>query len=106
MALNPEMIKLISIIVIGLVIGIVGQVIILKRKKAKEKEEMEMMGNYNSSPSPTQTSSSENISEAEKTAKQYIEQYKNDYPRDSLKQALTGTGNSEADVEAWLNKYL
>jgi hypothetical protein len=49
--------------------------------------------------------SQESISQQEQNAKQYIETYKSQYPRDSIKIALMNTGLPESEVEEYLNKY-
>jgi len=69
-----------------------------RMQKIHEKEERMMMQNYGNK-------SSQGITPQEQAAKTYIESYKNQYPRSSIKTALVNNGNSETDVENWLNKY-
>ncbi|MCA9496991.1 MAG: hypothetical protein KC589_08645 [Nanoarchaeota archaeon] len=102
--INDEMIKLGAILGGGLLIMLIG-IAIQKRKKSKKlaEENTMMSGNSNSS-SPTPSSSG--LSPEEEKAKTYIEQYKKDYPRESLRSGLIGNGNSESDVDSWLDKYM
>lgn len=99
---NPELIKLLGIIGGGVIIGGIGQIIIIKNKKRKLKEEESMMSNYGSSSSSL---SSNEISPQEQVAKKYIEDYKTSYPKESIKTALINNGNSESDVNFWMDKY-
>lgn len=45
------------------------------------------------------------ISQTEENAKNYIENYKSQYSRDSIKTALMNNGIQESEVEKYLNKY-
>ena len=49
--------------------------------------------------------SQESISTNEGQAKNYIEQYKSQFSRESIKTGLTNTGMSEDEIEKYLNKY-
>lgn len=99
MEINTELLKLIGIVGTGAVVLVVGFIYTRKKEKAKQAA---MLGGgaslKDSSLSPTLTPN-------EEMAKNYIAQYKETYPRESLKMALVKNGNSEADVEVWLNKY-
>lgn len=99
---NPELIKLLTIIGGGIIVGGVGQVIIIKNKKRKLKEREEMMSNYGSYSS---SFSSNEISPQEQVARKYIEDYKSSYSKESIKAALINSGNSEEDVNLWIEKY-
>ena len=93
-----ELIKLFLILFGGFLVIVIG-FIVQKKQIAKKRAELDMMSqNY--------SSTSEEISEAEQVAKNYIETYKNQFPKDSIKEGLIQTGNNEADIESWLNKYL
>jgi len=98
MALTPDLIKLIAISGGGLIIGIVGQVIIIKKKKEKQN----LLNGY-SDESPSQ---SEDISQNEQTAKDYINQYKSQYSKDSIKSGLLGMGISDSEAKDYLDKYM
>lgn len=52
-----------------------------------------------------ESTSEPGISENELTAKKYIEDYKSQYPKESIKTALINSGISENEVENYLNKY-
>lgn len=95
--MNPNLIKLIVILVGGFTIIVVG--FIFQRKQiAKKQKELDMM-------SSQYGSNSVELSEEEKVAKNYIENYKTQFSRDSIKQALLQSGNSSENIEIWLNKY-
>jgi len=102
MALNPELLKLVGILAGGIIVLVIGFIQTQKKKKKHEKEMAMMNQNYSNS---SQNSESESLSSQEKSSKTYIEQYKSMYPRESIKSALVNNGNSEEDVENWLNKY-
>lgn len=95
---NPELLKIIYIVVGGLIIGGGGQIILIKIKRKKKEEENMMYQNYSSN-------TQEELSEAEKIAKKYIEDYKSQYPKESIRVALINNGNLEQDVDKWINKY-
>jgi len=106
MSLNPELIKLISILGGALVILIGGFIVqrsYLKKKKLAE--EKAYSGYNNSSSSVPTTSSSVDGDYSNETIKNYISEYKSTYPRDSIKSALINAGNSESEVEKYLNKF-
>lgn len=95
---NPEMIKLMLIVIPALFILVVGSTIqrkVLAKKKAAQEQ---AMANY-TSPNQQATSS------GDEQMKNYITQYKSQYPRDSLKSALISSGHTEAEVDDALNKY-
>ncbi|NQZ84228.1 MAG: hypothetical protein HRU03_00785 [Nanoarchaeales archaeon] len=96
-----ELIKLLLIIGIGVVVLVVG---FLQVKKKKESQ-LDSMQSYSGALSKN-ASYSPNISTEEEKAKNYISQYKETYPRESLKVSLVNSGNSEGDVNSWLDKYL
>ena len=48
----------------------------------------------------------EEISDAEKNAKQYIESYKSQYSKDAIKTGLINTGISDVEAEIYLSKYM
>jgi hypothetical protein len=88
------------VLIVSLVVVTAGGMWNMQRmKKKKAEEEAMMMQNYNNS-------NNENLSPEEQNAKNYIEQYKNTYPRDSIKQGLINAGNDPQKVEEWLNKYM
>lgn len=99
--LTPDMIKLIAILVGGLLVGIIGQIIIIKKRKANNPID------YSQYQRPSNDASQADIlSEQELMAKNYIEQYKTSYPRDSIKQGLLQTGLSDSQAESYLGKYM
>lgn len=71
----------------------------MQKKKQEEEDLMYSQASQNSIPS------TQSISPQEQTAKEYIESYKSQYPRESIKTALINSGNSSEDVDAWLTKY-
>lgn len=98
MALNPELVKLIGLIVGGLLVGGIGQYIIIKKKKAAQE--------YDYSSFQSDSAFSESSGDfSNDSIKTYIEQYKSSYPRDSIKTALLNSGNSESEVERYLVKF-
>lgn len=46
------------------------------------------------------------MSDDEKKAKEYIEQYKSSYPKESIKAGLINFGISDSDAENYINKYM
>ena len=98
--MTPEMIKLIAILAGGAIFGVGGQVIILKRKKKKELEYQQMTGQTS-----TDVPSEASLSQEEETARNYISQYKSQYPRESVKQGLLNYGISDENSEKYLSKY-
>ena len=93
--------KLILILGIGTTILIVGFISVRKKKQTQ----FDSMSDYSTSGSKA-ASFSPNMSDAEEKAKNYINQYKDSYPRESLKVTLVNSGNSEGDVNSWLDKYM
>ncbi len=93
-----ELIKLLLILGGGLLVIVIG-FIIQRKQIAKKKAELDMMSqDYNSE-------NEEDINEAEKSAKLYINTYKNQFPKESIKNGLIQAGNNEDDIEIWINKY-
>lgn len=95
--MNPELIKLIIIIVIGVLVLLVGFII---QKKKHEKEFInndENLSNISTSIKP--------LTLQEENAKKYIETYKSQYSKESISQALIKSGNDETEVNNWINKY-
>ena len=103
---SSELIKLISIITVGIITIVVGG-FYQRKLKLKKQKEIEMMNSAYSSGGSTKESSiiEEELSSEELNAKNYIEQYKNDYPRDSLKQGLIQMGVIGDNIETYLVKY-
>ena len=104
MSLNPELIKLISILGGALVIlvgGFIVQRSYLKKKKLAAEKAYSGDNNSSSSSSPD----SLDTDYSNETIKNYILQYKGTYSKDSLKSALVNAGNSESEVERYLNKF-
>lgn len=102
MVVNTELLKLITILGGGILVLVIGFIITQKIKK-KHKEEIAMMNeNYQNT---SQNLQSDSLSAEEESSKTYIEQYKSMYSRESIKSALINNGNSEENVENWLNKY-
>lgn len=98
--MNPEMLKLVIIIGVGLPLGIIGQIIIIKRKNAKKAHQAQMY-----SQEYKQSESSQNMSKEEETARNYIEQYKSQYPQESIKQGLLNYGISAEAADDYIKKY-
>ncbi len=91
MVLDPLQIILIALLVIIVPIGFLNQ-----RKRVKMKKEMD----YHEVLKSSQTGEYSN----DKIIN-YIEKYKAQYPRDSIKSALINAGNSSEEVEKYLNKF-
>lgn len=102
MVVNSELLKLITILGGGILVLVIGFIITQKIKKKHEEEIAMMNKNY---PNTSQNLQSDSLSAEEESSKTYIEQYKSMYPRESIKSALINNGNSEENVENWLNKY-
>lgn len=102
--MNPEILKLTVILGSATVILIVGFFVQRSYLKKKKKQQEEAYGQYNNSSTSDINSSNDDYSN--ETIKNYILQYKSSYPRDSLKAALINSGNSESEVEKYLNKFL
>lgn len=100
---SSEMTKLFVILGSGLVIGAIGQVIIIKKKKQKKKEQEAIMNNYPDS--GTQDDATGTLTKEEETAKNYISQYKTQYPKDAVKQGLLQYGISDNNADKYLEKY-
>ncbi len=98
---NPELMKLVYIIGGGLLIGVPVQILIIKSRKKKKDALNSISSNW--SPEPSSGSMGEDFSN--ESIKSYILQYKSTYPRESIKSALISSGNSEAEVERYLNKF-
>jgi hypothetical protein len=96
-----ELTKLLLIIVPGILILVIGFIIIKKKKDIH----FDSMNSY-SGETTTTASFSPNMSSDEEKAKNYIIQYKDAYPRESLKVSLVNSGSAENDVESWLDKYM
>jgi len=97
---STELLKLIVIILFGVVLSIFGMIYTKNRKRKKKQENSEMFNQSSES-----TSSSSEIAPEEDQIKAYIEQYKSQYSRDSIKSSLISAGNQEDKVEESLNKY-
>ncbi|MCA9459688.1 MAG: hypothetical protein KC550_04025 [Nanoarchaeota archaeon] len=100
---DKEMIKLAIIVGSGLFLMLIGNIIQRRNKAKKAAEEKAMMSGESTNNSSPATSS---LSPQEEKAKTYIETYKSDYPRESLRSGLINNGNSETDVDTWLDKYM
>ncbi|MFW6225622.1 MAG: hypothetical protein ACOC16_00790 [Nanoarchaeota archaeon] len=98
---TSDLIKLIVILVGGLLIGGIGQYLIIKNKKQKSKKGSLEYSNNNYS-----SQNQKDISQENETAKNYITNYKYQYSRESIKQGLMNSGISEVNAEQYLKKYL
>jgi hypothetical protein len=96
-----ELVKLMLILGSGILILIVGFITVRKKKQSQ----FDNISTYSSSGSKA-ASFSPNLSTEEEKAMNYINQYKDSYPRESLKVSLVNSGNPENDVNSWLDKYL
>lgn len=96
-----EMMKLVLILGIGLIVLVL--VFMNAQKKSKAKHAIDNSGGGIVTSSSNLTP---HLTAHEETARNYINQYKGTYPKESLKAALLKSGNAEADVDVWLNKYL
>lgn len=96
-----EITKLLIIIVPGFLAIVIGFI----RIKMKKETQFESMSSYSGEVNKT-ANFSPTLSDAEEKAKNYINQYKDSYPRESLKVSLVNSGNSEPDVDSWLDKYM
>ena len=94
-------VQLSIILVPSIIILIVG----FLRVKKKKDDHFDSMSSYSGSGGKA-ASFSPTMSADEEKAKNYISQYKETYPRESLKVSLVNSGNTEADVESWLDKYM
>ena len=104
MSLNPELIKLISILGGALVILVGGFIVQRSYLKKKKLAEEKAYSGYNNS-SSSQASSSLDTDYSNDTIKNYISQYRGTYSKDAIKAALVNAGNSEIEVERYLNKF-
>ncbi len=100
MANEAEIIKLAGILIGGGVVAGIGQMIINKSRKAKKSSSSD---DYDYS---AVDSSSSGSGGNEDKARDYIMQYKGQYPRESLKQGLLNMGISDSEAEGYLNKYM
>jgi hypothetical protein len=105
MELSSEMFKLIGIVGGGLVIGIVGQVVILKKKKKKAQESEEMYDSYGKGSDESKSVEGGDVVYSNLAIKDYILQYKGQYGRESIKTALINAGNDAGEVERYLVKF-
>ena len=99
-SISPDLIKLVLILGVGAIVLIVGFTVQRRKRENYHDEKL----NYHSNKTHT-PSFSPKISKEEEIAKNYIENYKNSYPKESLKTSLLKAGNSENRVDEWLNKY-
>ena len=98
MAALVEWVKLASFIVGGMLLIGVGLYYQKRKQAQKQQEEAASSGQQ-------QNASSGSMSQNETMAQQYIQQYKNTYPRDAIKQGLQGAGIQEQEAEQYLSKY-
>ncbi len=93
--------SILQIILIVLLLIIVPLGLWNQRRMKKKQLELENF-NYNNS---QQNTINTEISIQEQNAKKYIEQYKNQYSKESLKSVLINNGSNELDVNNWIAKY-
>jgi len=85
---------LIGSLILIVPIGLYNQ--ILRKKKKQEAEKLYANSN---------NSNVSNEDYSNDTIKNYISQYKGTYSKDAIKSALVNAGNSESEVERYLNKF-
>ena len=102
MALNNELIKLLAILGVAAVV-LIGGFLIQRKRLAKKKQEEEF---YNQQGDLSPKHATEVISPEERSAKDYIEQYKGKYSRESIKQGLVSAGNSPENAQKYVDKYM
>lgn len=96
---SKEIIKLVGIIVGGIIIAVIGEFIII-RKRRKSQEDLKDLDYQNIS-----VDTNNSISAEEKSAKNYILQYKEQYPIESIKAGLINMGISESNAQSYVNRY-
>ena len=100
-----ELQKLMIILGIAIVILVVG--FLIQRKMLKKKKEMDLLGGMggDSSSSMSAQGGTQPSNPQDTEIINYIQQYKSQYSKDSIKQALVGSGKDASRVEELLNKY-
>lgn len=104
MALTAFQIILISSLIIIIPIGIWN----MKRMKAKKAEEELLGDEMYSSPNSSSTIETQNLGispEIESQIKQYIEQYKSTYPKESIQQGILSYGITNEQAKSLVDKY-
>jgi len=103
-----SLIKLIVILVGGTFVIVVGFIFQRKAQKKKAEEMAMMQQNYGSGDSGKMdlNGSESELTEVQKSIKNYILNYKSNYSREQIKSALIQAGNSDSDVDEMLNKFL
>lgn len=106
---TSEVYKLVGFVGGGIVLAVVGQMYSFKKKKEREEKKLrESDPNYynNDNDSADAFSGGDSpMSEEEKKAKDYIEQYKSEYTKEAIVLGLHNFGISDDDAQQYVEKY-